>query len=241
MASRAFSRRLFASALRAPAAVRPAAGRRLASTSAEHGAKQSSDTPWMIGSALVFGPIALYLLTTQGKEKGKHSADGHHARAAKAHAPSEQSIQKEEPAPEPASEEAPKDEQPAEQTDSSSDGKLHGAQPMTDSEGTTVSAEEIDGSMKQAFVRTLSVSRRITKANVPEDAQRAEENDAKFADGAPGQTAEAETKPDQKEKPGHHHAGTLQSDDDSGPTNMGDAREKATSKEAPKQAAQDSD
>ncbi|OSD07457.1 hypothetical protein PYCCODRAFT_1430701 [Trametes coccinea BRFM310] len=234
MASRAFSRRLFASALRAPAtAARPAAGRRLASTGVEHGAKQSSDMPWMIGSALVFGPIAVYLLSTQGKDKGKHSADAHHARAAKAHAPTEEPAQKEEqpaPEPEPAQEEAPKDEQPAEQADSSSDDKLHGAQPMTDSEGTTASAEEIDASMKQAF-----------KSNIPEDAQRAEENDKKFAEGAPGQTAEAETKPDQKEMPGHHHAGTLQSDSDDGPTNMGDAREKATSKEAPKQAAQDSD
>ncbi|KAI9058111.1 hypothetical protein FKP32DRAFT_1606637 [Trametes sanguinea] len=242
MASRAFSRRLFASALRAPTpAARPIAGRRLASTGVEHGAKQSSDMPWMLGSALVFGPIAVYLLSTQGKDKGKHSADAHHARAAKAHAPSEQLVQKEEqpaPEPEPAQEEAPKDEQPAEQADSSSDGKLHGAQSMTDSEGTTVSAEEIDASMKQAF---LTRGRPEQKSNIPEDAQRAEENDKKFAEGAPGQTAEAETKPDQKEKPGHHHAGTLQSDDDDGPTNMGDARDKATSKEAPKQAAQDSD
>ncbi|KAI8994231.1 hypothetical protein BD414DRAFT_481827 [Trametes punicea] len=241
MASRAFSRRLLAHAFPVPAparaAARPAA-RRLASTSVEHGAKQSSDMPWMIGSALVFGPIAVYLLSTQGKEKGKHLADKHHAAAAAAHAPSEELLKdsapkeedKEEQPPAeaapPAEEEAPKEE-PAEQSDSS-DGKLHGAPAMTDSEGNTASAEEIDASMKQAF-----------KANIPEDAQRAEEQDAKFASGAPGQTAEAETKPDQKEKPGRPHTGTLQSDEDSGPTNMGDAREKATSKEAPKQAAQD--
>ncbi|KAJ8468501.1 hypothetical protein ONZ51_g9604 [Trametes cubensis] len=208
MASRAFSRRLLSSALRAPA--RPA-GRRFASTSSGHGAKQSSDTPWMIGSALVFGPIAAYLLTSQGKDKGKHAADAHHGKAAKAHAPSEEL----EPA---------KDEQPAEQSEQepaseSSDGKLHGAPAMTDSEGTTASAEEINASMKQAF--------------------RAEEQDDKFSQGAPGQTEEAETKPDQKEKPGKSHTGTLQSDEDSGPTNLGDAREQAKSEKAPKEAAQD--
>ncbi|KAI0330463.1 hypothetical protein GY45DRAFT_1323594 [Cubamyces sp. BRFM 1775] len=230
MASRAFSRRLLSSALRAPA--RPAA-RRFASSNASHGAKQGSDTPWMIGSALVFGPIAAYLLTSQGKDKGKHSAEAHHAKAAKAHAPSEELIKdpapkEEEPAP---AEEPAKDEQPAEQSEpasESADGKLHGAPAMTDSEGTTASAEEINASMKQAF-----------KANIPEDAQRAEEHDDKFSQGAPGQTEEAETKPDQKEKPGKPHTGTLQSDEDSGPTDLGDAREKAKSKEAPKQAAQD--
>ncbi|KAI0629741.1 hypothetical protein C8Q77DRAFT_1138165 [Trametes polyzona] len=232
MASRAFSRRVLAQSLRAPAAARAAArpaGRRFASSSVEHGAKQSSDTPWIIGSALVFGPAAVYILTSSGKEKGKHSADAHHAKAAKAHAPSEESLKKDEApqeeAPAPAQDESAKDEQPVEQAD---DGKLHGSSGLTDSEGTTISAEEANASMKQAF-----------KSNIPEDAQRAEEKDDQFADGAPGQTSEAETKPDQKEKPGRSHTGTLQSEDDSGPTDLGDAREKATSKEAPKEASQD--
>ncbi|KAI0357502.1 hypothetical protein OH77DRAFT_1450959 [Trametes cingulata] len=215
MASRAFSRRLFAQSLRARAAApRPAAaGRRFASSEVAHEAKQSSDLPWM----------AVYLLTSSGKQKGHHAADVHHAKAGKAHSPSEQLINEgtltasgEKSSAESESESAP------------DDGKVHGAPAMTDSEGNTASAEEIDASMKQAF-----------KANMPEDAQRAEEKDSQFAEGAPGQTAEAETKPDQKEHPGSSHTGTLQSDDDSGPTNMGDARAKATSKEAPKQASQD--
>ena len=42
---------------------------------------------------------------------------------------------------------------PQEPASESSDGKLHGAPAMTDSEGTTASAEEINASMKQAFVR----------------------------------------------------------------------------------------
>ncbi|KAI0826827.1 hypothetical protein BC628DRAFT_1372017 [Trametes gibbosa] len=236
MASRSFSRRLFAQSLRAPqgaarAAARPAA-RRFASTSVEHGAKQSSDTTWIIGSALVFGPAAVYLLTASGKDKGKHHADAHHAAAAKAHAPSEELIKKDEPkeeAPAPEEEQPAKDEKPAEESaPTSDDGKLHGAPALTDSEGNTASAEEVDASFKQAF-----------KANIPEDAQRAEEHDDKFADGAAGQTAESETDHDQKEKPGRPHSGTVQNEGDSGPTDLGDARAKATSNQAPKQAKQD--
>ncbi|KAI0373681.1 hypothetical protein BV20DRAFT_1118832 [Pilatotrama ljubarskyi] len=242
MASRAFSRRILAQSLRARAAAprpAPAAGRRFASSDVAHGAKQSSDMPWIIGSALVFGPLGVYLLTSSGKQKGHHAADVHHAKAGKAHSPSEPLIQEgtlstsgETSAP---AEESPKDEfvqeGPESQSQSASesdDGKVHGAPAMTDSEGNTASAEEIDASMKQAF-----------KANMPEDAMRAEAEDSKYAEGAPGQTAEAEGKPDQEEHPGRPHTGTLQSDDDSGPTNMGDARAKATSKEAPKQASQD--
>ncbi|KAH9851688.1 hypothetical protein C2E23DRAFT_886245 [Lenzites betulinus] len=221
MASRAFSRRLFAQSLRGPAAARAAtrpAGKRFASSSAEHGAKKSSDTPWIIGSAAVFGPAAAYLLISSGKDKGKHNADAHHAAAAKAHAPSEELIKKDEPkeAPAPEEEHPAKDHKPAEDS------------AVADSEGNTASAEDVDASSKQAF-----------KADVPEDAQRAEEHDDKFADGAPGQTAEAETDHEQKEKPGRSRSGTIQSEGDSGPTDLGDAREKATSKEAPKQAKKD--
>ncbi|OJT14701.1 hypothetical protein TRAPUB_8754 [Trametes pubescens] len=226
MSARTFSRRLFAS-LRTPASARAAArpaGRRFASTSVEHGAKQSSDLPWMIGSALVFGPAAVYLLTSSGKEKGKHNADAHHDKAAKAHAPSEELVKKEE-APAPAEDtEASKDEQPAEQSEAApaDDGAV------TDDEGTTVSAKDVDASVKQA-----------SDSDSPADAQRAEEHDAKFSQGAPGQTAEAETEHEQKEKPGSSHSGTVQSEGDSGPTDLGDAREKSKSKQAPKEAAQD--
>ncbi|KAI0647817.1 hypothetical protein C8Q79DRAFT_1008220 [Trametes meyenii] len=217
MASRVFSRRVVAQALRAPrAAVRPA-GRRFASTSVEHGAKQSSDLPWIIGSALVFVPLGGYLLTSGGKDKGKHSADAHHAKAAAAHAPSEEQLPKSESAPAPVEEPKPEDDKPAE--DAPADGKLHGETALTDSEGTTVPAEEVDASVKQA-----------SNADVPEDAQRAEEQDAKFAEGAPGQTSEAETDHEQKEKPSART--------DTAPTDLGEAREQATSKEAPKEASE---
>ena len=47
-------------------------------------------------------PQAAYLLTSQGKDKGKHAADAHHGKAAKAHAPSEELVK----------EPAPKEEEP---------------------------------------------------------------------------------------------------------------------------------
>ena len=113
---------------------------------------------------------------------------------------------------------------------------------MTDSEGTTASAEEVNASMKQAFVRTfarsISVGANIDfghfsvcgqESNIPVDAQQAEQNEDKYASGAPGHTEEAETDHEQKEKPGSAHTGTIQNEDDkSGPTDLGDAREAST-------------
>ena len=65
------------------------------------------------------------------------------------------------------------------------------------------------------------------KANLPEDAQREEARDATYGSGAPGQTEEAENKPDQKEKPGHSPQGTFKDEGESGPTDIGEAREGA--------------
>ncbi len=106
---------------------------------------------------------------------------------------------------------------------------------VTDDEGTTVSAKDVDASVKQASVRTLILNSYSARSDhtpeqdsdSPADAQRAEEHDAKFSQGAPGQTAEAETEHEQKEKPGSSHSGTVQSEGDSGPTDLGDAREKS--------------
>ena len=96
--------------------------------------------------------------------------------------------------------------------------------------------------MKQAFVRTsarsISVGAHIDygcfsvcgqESNIPVDAQQAEQNEDKYASGAPGQTEEAETDHEQKEKSGSAHTGTIQNEDDkSGPTDLGDAREAST-------------
>ncbi|KAI0770126.1 hypothetical protein C8Q74DRAFT_1353864 [Fomes fomentarius] len=232
------ARRVLTHSVRPVTRVSVPSGRRFASTSAGHATKQSSDTPWIIGSALVFGPVIAYLLFG-AQDKAKHPTAEHHAKP-------QPSISTEPPAKEaeeePASSEvdkaagqevasdSPKDAQAAEETDPSpvsEDGKVHGSPALTDSEGNTASAEEIDASFKQAF-----------KSNIPQDAQLAEAHDTTYGNGAPGQTEEAENKPDQKEKPGSPHEGTFQEDGESGPTDLGDAREGAKSQQAPKQASQ---
>ncbi|KAI0754698.1 hypothetical protein C8Q80DRAFT_1266287 [Daedaleopsis nitida] len=219
-------------------------GRRFASTGAGHATKQSSDMPWMIGSAVVFGPMIAYLLSSPAKGKA-HAAEHHHAKPGISTIPGDSSDSESAPKEEesvPSSSEvensvaqavasdSPKDSQDAEEAGSSpasDDGKVHGAPALTDSEGTTASAEEVNASMKQAF-----------KSNLPEDAQRSEDHDTTYASGAPGQTEEAESKPDQKEKPGRSHQGTFQNEGDNGPTDLGDARQGAKSQQAPKQASE---
>ncbi|KAG2127478.1 hypothetical protein DEU56DRAFT_528496 [Suillus clintonianus] len=98
--------------------------RRTMASSAPHAShgNYGSDTPWMIGSALVFGPVMLYLLSPSARKtshahESEHSHSAHRSDAASHHAE-----------PQPA-------ETPA----------------MTDDEGTEVSGEEIKKSMEQAF------------------------------------------------------------------------------------------
>ncbi|KAF9805165.1 hypothetical protein IEO21_09184 [Rhodonia placenta] len=185
-----------------------ATGRRCMST-AEHGAHPTgSDTPWMIGSALVFGPALIYLLYPSSK-KSSHTA-------AHTHGAHDEHHEKQEPEA-PAEQEETQEEAPASEEKQDS---------VTDADGETVSGEEVKESIQQAASNDL-----------PPDAQAQEEQDAKFSSGSPGMTSEAESKPDQKEEPQtQSHTGTLQSDEDSGPTNIGDARQAAASGEAPKEA-----
>ncbi|KAJ2934455.1 hypothetical protein H1R20_g2601, partial [Candolleomyces eurysporus] len=57
----------------APNAAR-AMGRRTMASSAEGAASKKSDTPWIVGSALVFGPAFLYLVSPSARK----SAPAHH-------------------------------------------------------------------------------------------------------------------------------------------------------------------
>ncbi|KAJ2916993.1 hypothetical protein MD484_g3412, partial [Candolleomyces efflorescens] len=52
----------------APNAAARAVGRRTMASSAEHGAAKKSDTPWIIGSAIVFGPAFLYLVSPSARK-----------------------------------------------------------------------------------------------------------------------------------------------------------------------------
>ncbi|KAI0926804.1 hypothetical protein AcW1_007787 [Taiwanofungus camphoratus] len=187
---------------------------------------------FQIGSALIFGPALIYVLSppsqkaahdTAHSHKGSKGTDGSTPFPVKDDEGTEVSAASVETSEQDAFDaDAPKDAQAAEEKPSEQ-------APMTDDEGTSISGEEAKESMKQAF-----------NADAPADAQAEEEKQGKYTSGAPGQTAEAESKPDQNEKPSRSaHTGSLQSDEDSGPTNMGDARKTAKSGEAPKEASED--
>ncbi|KAK0487603.1 hypothetical protein IW261DRAFT_1589916 [Armillaria novae-zelandiae] len=146
MASRAFTSSLRA-ALRRPALNRVAVPscKRFNSTHAP--SAPSSDTPWIIGSAVVFGPLLLYLLKPDGKK-----TDHHHAKSE--HKPEPVVEEKEAEAPAPAAEESapePPAEAPAAETTSAPAAETASeTATITDDEGTPVSAEEVKESIQQA-------------------------------------------------------------------------------------------
>lgn len=112
-------------------------------------------------------------------------------------------------------------------------------EPMKDSDGTEVSAEEINKSMKQEFVsENLVLLLQFVKyicssqdTDSPADAQTSEEHHEKYASGAPGQTEESEVDQDQEVGKGRSGGkkGTFQKNEDEGPrpTDMSDARKLA--------------
>ncbi|KDQ62622.1 hypothetical protein JAAARDRAFT_66314 [Jaapia argillacea MUCL 33604] len=240
MASR-FGQRTVSQAFRAASRstfqrVNAGAKRRMASTS--HAPKPDSDTPWIIGSALVFGPAILYLLFPSGKDKAhEHGAtqDKHFDSKAVANpVPAKEELPAEEPAAEAEAEstEAPQEEQKSD--DAPSEEPSDGAE-MTDDDGEAVSGKDVKESMEQGF-----------NTDSPKDAQAAEEGKAeegeedKHAEGAPEQTSEAEADHEQKSKPQEEtKEGTFQSSKDDGPTELSAPREAARKKTTPKEAAKE--
>ncbi|KAI9465534.1 hypothetical protein BJY52DRAFT_1183625 [Lactarius psammicola] len=93
-----------------------------------HGASNSGDTPWIIGSALVFVPTIVYLLSpsAQSNSHKTHSATGHDE--PHAHAKS-----------------TPEMPPPPEPTESKAT--------IADAEGTEVSVEEVKASLTQAITQ----------------------------------------------------------------------------------------
>ncbi|KAG9315880.1 hypothetical protein JVU11DRAFT_3529 [Chiua virens] len=91
---------------------------------ASHGGA-SSDTPWMIGSALVFGPLFLYLVSPTARNVSHGHADhGHQSHTNK------------------------NEDEHAQQVESSPE---EAAVPTTDDEDTEVPAQEVKESMARAF------------------------------------------------------------------------------------------
>ncbi|KAF5389198.1 hypothetical protein D9757_003388 [Collybiopsis confluens] len=173
-------RQLFAASLRAALrSSRSNASRRTMSSTAES-VKKSSDLPWLIGSAVVFGPAFLYLVSPASRKSAPHH-DSHHD--SKGHVAEE--------------------------------SKLHDPITMKDSEG--------------------------SPADVADSVHKAEAEDVPKADSAeneaqknPQAASSEEAKKDQDPVP-KDPAGAVE---DSGPTEQGQVRGKATEPEpeSPKEA-----
>ncbi|PBK75012.1 hypothetical protein ARMSODRAFT_951078 [Armillaria solidipes] len=147
MASRAFTSSLRAT-LRRTALNRVAAPscKRFNSTHAP--STRSSDTPWIIGSAVVFGPLFLYLLKPDGKKEDHHHAKSEH----KPEPVVEEKEAESEPEPEapaPAAEESTPEPPAAAEAEPAAETTSEPAT-ITDDEGTPVSAEEVKESIQQA-------------------------------------------------------------------------------------------
>ncbi|PPR05421.1 hypothetical protein CVT24_008034 [Panaeolus cyanescens] len=80
-----FARNAFAAArrsaqLKTPASIAGRVAKRPMSASASHGPTKSSDTPWIVGSLLVFGPMLLYLVSPSARKSQAEHAVHHDKR-----------------------------------------------------------------------------------------------------------------------------------------------------------------
>ncbi|TFY70966.1 hypothetical protein EVG20_g2050 [Dentipellis fragilis] len=157
------------------------------------------------------GSAAIFLPTLAYLLSPGSRASAHDAHKAPAHSAPETPAKAEQPAP-----------AAAEVTETKAEAEVV----TTDDEGTEVPAEEIKESNARAFA-----------TDAPQDASAAEVAETKFDSGKPGQTSESETSHEQSEKPQPEpKTGTVQSSGETGPTDLGDAREASTSGKQPKEA-----
>jgi len=196
---------------------------------------QGSDMLWMIGSALVFGPAALYLLSPSAQHKA-HEAQQHALPKTKESKP----------------ENVPVPDGPAPQESAPEEPKTDESSATTDDEGTSASSEEVTDSINKAV-----------DEDAPKNAHAAEEGQKQESEETPAPEPMEEPKkvepkqetdagdinnkpevpgPGEKkaEKPGDEEAkqrsGTLQGKEDAGPSNVGDARAQSKSGNDPKDA-----
>ncbi|KAI0693213.1 hypothetical protein BC835DRAFT_1089329 [Cytidiella melzeri] len=188
---------------------------RRAMSSSSHGT-QGSDRIWIIGSALIFGPAAAYLLSPSAQSKA-HDAQQHSLPKHKASEPENAPV----PATPPPQEHAPAEPSPEPSV-------------ITDDEGNTASSDEVADSINK------SVDNDSPKdAYAFEAGEQKETGGAASGDKAISEKAESpESGHVQSEKPSSEKdtSGTLQSKEDSGPSDIGDARRQAKSGNDPKEA-----
>jgi len=176
-------------------------------SSTAHSASNSGDTTWMIGSALVFIPTIVYLLSPSARSKPHqaHSAAGH----GEPHAPAENT---------------PKAPPPVEPT------KNEGT--IADADGTEVPVEEVKASITQAI--TQDAPKEAAQAEV-ETAESTKFNDGAPGQTSDAETDhEQKTRPHAESKKGTLQG---DGDMEPRPTDLGKAREQTTKASAPKEAA----
>ncbi|EPQ51065.1 hypothetical protein GLOTRDRAFT_141208 [Gloeophyllum trabeum ATCC 11539] len=183
-------------------------------------AAKSSDVPWIVGSTVVFGGAAAYLLAPKGTDHAKH-----HGEAQVAH------------------HEAPKtipgftDKSPSTPT------------PTTDDEGTEVPEQEVKDSMDKAYASNSpnDAGRAESAQAKGEDPTSAPSSSAEAAERAPSDQpgkdpAEAEGDVPVSDKglgEKQKRSGTFQSPEEEGATKMGKARAGAAEHVAPREVAKE--
>jgi len=190
-----------------------------------HGAKSSSDMPWLLGSGLVTAAGAAYLLTPPSKKAAHTAATAGH--------PLENKHQ-------PASSEggAIRGERFTGETKKAlgggDDKPEKEAEPMKDDEGEEASGKEVGASMQQAEDADAPKDAKASEEDTATDSSKEDkpsESSSESEDSAPQSQQDVPNLSRDKEK----KTGTVT--DKEGPTPMGDARKAATEKNAPKEAS----
>ncbi|KAI0795210.1 hypothetical protein BC629DRAFT_1505995 [Irpex lacteus] len=172
---------------------------------------QGSDKAWAIGSALVFGPAALYLLSPSASKQAHHAQQASLPKE-KASNPDAAPV----PTTPPPQEHAPVEPAPE-------------ASVITDDEGTPASNKEVadsinkgveDDSPKDAYAAEAG-----EKTDAPAPSSEQGEGDKAISEKA--EAPESGHEQDAAKSAAPEKTGTLQSKDDSGPSNIGDARQQA--------------
>lgn len=136
---------------------------------ASHG-NYGSDTPWMVGSALVFGPAVLYLLSPSAR-KTSHAHEAEHSQSAHRG-----------------------------DTSHHVEPHTAATPTMKDDEGTEVSGEEIKQSMEQAFVADSPKDAQEHEEAVAKGEETSAESSETVSQDANSSPSEADSAPSEEEK-----------------------------------------
>lgn len=177
--------------------------------SSAHGAEAKSDTPWMIGSALVFGPLFIWLVSPTAKSKAH---DVHE----KALPKSKSSGHGEAPVPAPSVESAT--EAPSGES----------TETVTDDEGTAASNAEVAESINKAVDEDSPKEAAAPSEAIPVKGETKSHDEADSGEYK-AKAATSETGPEQDKTVGDKKT-------DETPSDVGEARAKSTGGKSPKES-----